>query len=91
MARVMPAASDDRALSRSRVTASRRQAPARVALTIRFEPILLDELRRRAEQAYLSLSQAVPQLAAEALRADLFDDLELDAAAPVPFIQAESA
>jgi hypothetical protein len=52
-----------------RATASRRRSPARIPLTIRFEPVLLDELRRRAERAGLSLSQVVTLLAAEALRA----------------------
>jgi hypothetical protein len=38
-------------------------------LTIRFEPILLDGLRRRSEHAGLSLSQVVTLLVAEAPRA----------------------
>jgi hypothetical protein len=69
MAGVMPAVGDD-----GRVMTSGRQASARIPLTIRFEPILLDELRRRAEHAHLSLSQVVTLLVAEALRAGVEHD-----------------
>jgi hypothetical protein len=72
MARLRPASGDGRAASAARGgtrRVGRRPSQGKVALTIRFEPIVLDELRRRAEHAHLSLSMVVTLLLAEALRA----------------------